>query len=391
MSRFDRLSSTVRAKVMEISANRKVSPNIAEEISEEVLRAITTEKASYEEEISELQKHIGRLEAERTKLQAERGVLTSTRNQLIKENATLKERIAALEAKRTKYSPTQLASSFKDAIERMQEGLKTPEETRVNYALSEFTIDLKANVGLGEDHKVLIQTPELSEEVPPQNLSTIHFTLKTIPKVMEERRVVTVPNLIGKTKEAAIKAIEEAGLKLESVTERVSPTPVGIVIGQDPEPYGKASPRFPVTLIVSKEKGVEVPTLVGLDQKDAEKLLKDSGLKLGKVTEQPVKAKPDVVLGQSIKRGTKVKGGSTVDLMVSKLVVVKVPNVIDKDRRTAVKEITDAGLKVSTSRRIEPTAKRDKVIEQDPPPNTEVPIGTTIKIVLPRVRRRIPR
>jgi len=45
--------------------------------------------------------------------------------------------------------------------------------------------------------------------------------------------------------------IENAGLKLESVTERISHVSKGMVIGQDPEPYGKASPGFPVTLIIA--------------------------------------------------------------------------------------------------------------------------------------------
>ena len=387
MSLFERLSSTLKAKIAEISARRDVSPNVVKAINEEVARIVESEKASYVAEVSELRKSIGLLEAERGRLQAESETLRLSLNRLLEENAKLKERVAVLEEKRPKYSPTQLTMSLKDAMERMQEGLETPEESRLDYTISEFAIDLKANVGLGEDHKVLIQTPELSEEVPPQNLSTLHLSLKTIPKLKAERLAVTVPNLIGKRKEAAIKIIEEVGLKLESVVERVSRTPAGIVIGQDPEPYGRASPGFPVTLIVAKEEGVEVPTLVGVSRENAEKLLKDAGLKLGKVTEQPVKAKPGLVLSQSIEPGIKVKEGSPVDLIISKLPVVKVPNLINKDRKTAVKEITDAGLKVSISRRRVPRAARDTVVEQDPAPDTEVPVGTTVKIVVPQSRR----
>jgi len=387
LSLFERLSSTLKAKIAEISARRDVPQNVVKAINEEVARIVESEKASYVAEVSELRKSIGLLEAERGRLQAESETLRSSLNRVLEENAKLKERVAVLEEKRPKYSPTQLTMSLKDAMERMQEGLETPEESRLDYTISEFAIDLKANVGLGEDHKVLIQTPELSEEVPPQNLSTLHLSLKTIPKLKAERLAVTVPNLIGKRKEAAIKIIEEVGLKLESVVERVSRTPAGIVIGQDPEPYGRASPGFPVTLIVAKEEGVEVPTLVGVSRENAEKLLKDAGLKLGKVTEQPVKAEPGLVLGQGIEPGIKVKEGSTVDLIVSKLPVVKVPNLINKDRKTAVKEITDAGLKVSISRRRVPRAARDTVVEQDPAPDTEVPVGTTVKIVMPQSRR----
>ena len=387
MSLFERLSSTLKAKIAEISARRDVSPNVVKAINEEVARIVESEKASYVAEVSELRKSIGLLEAERGGLQAESETLRLSLNRLLEENAKLKERVAVLEEKRPKYSPTQLTMSLKDAMERMQEGLETPEESRLDYTISEFAIDLKANVGLGEDHKVLIQTPELSEEVPPQNLSTLHLSLKTIPKLKAERFAVTVPNLIGKRKEAAIKIIEEVGLKLESVVERVSRTPAGIVIGQDPEPYGRASPGFPVTLIVAKEEGVEVPTLVGVSRENAEKLLKDARLKLGKVTEQPVKAEPGLVLSQGIEPGIKVKEGSPVDLTISKLPVVKVPNLINKDRKMAVKEITDADLKVSISRRRVPRAARDTVVEQDPAPDTEVPVGTTVKIVVSQSRR----
>lgn len=374
--------SSLRTTITQISEKRHVPPDVIEAISKEVARIALSEKASYEAEISELRKSVGLLEADRNKLLAQKEALDSLQRRLSKENAKLRERIGVFEEERPKFSPSQLMLSLKEAMERMQEGLKTTEESRVDYTLSGFAVDVKANVGLDKDHRVIIQTPKLAEELPPQSLSTMHIELKAIPKLIKEKLAVNVPNLIGKKKETAIKAIDEAGLKLESVTERVSGTPAGIIIGQDPEPYGKASLGFPITLIVAKEPGVEVPNIVGVGREDAEKLLLELGLKLGQVKEEPVEAEPGVVLSQSIGPGTRVNEGSSIDLTVSRLAVVEVPDLVGKDRRTAVKEITIAGLKASTSRRRVREVKRGTVARQDPPPGTIVPVGSTVKIMV---------
>lgn len=384
MSFLNRLLSTLKVKITEIAQKENVPSSIINAIKEEATRIIQLEIASYEAETSELRRLIGVIEAEKSKILAEDETLKSIQKHLTEENAELKERIASLEEKRPRYSPSELMLSLKEAMESMQEGLESTEESRVNYVLRDFTIDLKARVGLSKNHKIIIQTPELSEKVPTQNLSMLHIALQTTPKLRTERRPVTVPNLIGMMKERAIKAIEEAGLKMQSVTEKVSRIPVGVVIGQDPEPYGKASLGFPVTLIIAKKPEVEVPNLVGMNRENVEKILTDSGLKLGKVTEKSVKAKPGVVLSQSIKAGAEVKEGSIVDLTVSKLAIVKVPNLIKKDRETAMRELKEAGLKVNMTIRSLPRAKKNTVVEQDPLPGTEVPAGTAVKIVVPR-------
>ena len=97
----------------------------------------------------------------------------------------------------------------------------------------------------------------------------------------------------------------------------------GKVISQSPEAGTSAASGSSVTITVSsgpdKSGQVQVPTLTGITQDEAQKLIEEAGLKLGKVTEV---TNSDAnltgkVCSQSIDAGEYVDSGTAVDLEVS--------------------------------------------------------------------------
>ena len=61
-----------------------------------------------------------------------------------------------------------------------------------------------------------------------------------------------VPRFVGSQKEEALLLLEEKGLSMESITERFSLLPIGIVISQYPSPDAMITPSQSIRLLISK-------------------------------------------------------------------------------------------------------------------------------------------
>ena len=103
---------------------------------------------------------------------------------LTSENKRLEELYEAIKAqkKRPIATPTQLSTSFKKAMESMRAELKTLEESPVDYIISKFDVEIKTGIGVDEKDNVNFRLPKDEEVTKPENLSTIQFSIRTIPK-----------------------------------------------------------------------------------------------------------------------------------------------------------------------------------------------------------------
>lgn len=132
---------------------------------------------------------------------------------------------------------------------------------------------------------------------------------------------IKVPDVSGMDEDAAQKKLESEGLKV-GTSESVFSDEYGqgLVVGTTPAAGASVTKETVIVMQVSKggEK-IEVPNVVGKNDADAQKALKDKGLKVGTVTydydDSVAKGK---VVSQSVKAGTKVSDGTVVDLVVSK-------------------------------------------------------------------------
>lgn len=166
---------------------------------------------------------------------------------------------------------------------------------------------------------------------------------------------VEVPNVVNRDADEAKEILEEAGLKVNVLSEIYDlEVPEGHVISQNPEAGEKVKKNRVVTLEVSKgPEIVEVPDVTGQTLKEAEATLEGSGFKVasdisyiydsqvgeGKVIQQIPKAK------------TREEQGIEVTLVVSKgpqLQYIKMPDLRGLSLEQAKKKLEEAKLKLGS-------------------------------------------
>jgi serine/threonine-protein kinase len=135
--------------------------------------------------------------------------------------------------------------------------------------------------------------------------------------------IVNVPGLKGKSIRESKLALERVGLKLGNISQQSSQNPKDVVFDQQ---YAMGTPLRKgetVGLTVStgpvEEGDITVPDLIGKSLADAQKVLADSNLTVGKVNYQlSFSLLPNTILDQYPSKGNKVNKGATVDLFVTK-------------------------------------------------------------------------
>jgi len=134
---------------------------------------------------------------------------------------------------------------------------------------------------------------------------------------------VSVPILKGRSLKEAKLSLERVGLKLGPVNEMPSENPKDVIFDQQ---FASGTPlrkgeSVGITLSIGafSEGDITVPDLIGKSLTEAEKLLADSSLKVGKVNYQSSFALlPNTILDQYPSKGNKVNKGTVVDLFVTK-------------------------------------------------------------------------
>ncbi len=140
---------------------------------------------------------------------------------------------------------------------------------------------------------------------------------------------VFVPSVLRMTLNNAKEILSEARLELGNIFYReTSDFKPGHVIDQNPRPGEQVPQGQRVHLTVSTEpEKVTVPSLTELSVERAEKILAESGLRLGKISyKQTDTHKPGHVLDQRPKPGERVPGGKTVDLLVAEKMQIRLPD-----------------------------------------------------------------
>jgi len=147
------------------------------------------------------------------------------------------------------------------------EGLRDAGVESTWYQIPEVTASLKVAVSVHSEAESGAVTPSqkpLHLRLAPYNAryknsydydyegaSTMNVRIVPIPSPVGANLTV-VPNLVGKTREEAIKALGEASLRLGDVSEKGSEEPSGRVIGQDPEAATQINVGETVHITISK-------------------------------------------------------------------------------------------------------------------------------------------
>jgi serine/threonine-protein kinase len=241
---------------------------------------------------------------------------------------------------------------------------------------------------------VLASTPGAGERVARGSTVTIRVS----------RGLVTVPDVLGQQRDAAIAAIRAAGLKPKAFTVP-STQPKGNVVAQNPQAGKRVAGSSTVRLNVSNGSSgsavppppppassppasVDVPDVTTQLQDAAQKQLNASGLKAGVVyvkSDQP----QGTVVSQSPASGATVKRGTRVQLNValgSQPGTLKgVPEVRNLDAVAARAKLTAAGFEVQTLQQpVTDPAQVGKVVDEQPAGGRNAPEGSVVTIYVGR-------
>ena len=151
-------------------------------------------------------------------------------------------------------------------------------------------------------------------------------TVKVVISKGQEK--TTVPKVVGMKKDEAIKALEDAKLKVEVVEETSKKVEEGYVISQDIDANTDAYAGDTVKIHVST--GVEkvtVPDVIGKSQADAKKTLEAQGFVVSVTTSEDSSKDSGVVLKQSLDSGKSVEKGSSITITVNSYEESKTMNV----------------------------------------------------------------
>ena len=141
-------------------------------------------------------------------------------------------------------------------------------------------------------------------------------TVKVVISKGQEK--TTVPKVVGMEKDEAIKALEDAKLKVEVVEETSKKVQEGYVISQETDPETDAYAGD--TVIIHVSTGVEkatVPDVVGKTQDEAKKTLEAQGFVVTVTNAEDSSKASGVVLKQSLDSGKSVEKGSSITITVN--------------------------------------------------------------------------
>ena len=220
--------------------------------------------------------------------------------------------------------------------------------------------------------------------------------------VRVSRGLVTVPNVVGQSRDDAVQTVRGAGL-VPKAFGVPSTQPKGTVVAQTP-PAGKRVPGgTPVRLNVSNGQrssggpppppppppaSASVPDVTGLPQAAAQSRLNAAGLKAG-VVYVPSDETQGTVVSQSPQANTTPKRGTRIQLNVSLGPTPgeqrAVPDVLGQDPAAARARLQAAGFKVQLLvQQVTARSEVGKIVDEQPGGGKQAPAGSTVVIYVGR-------
>ncbi len=231
---------------------------------------------------------------------------------------------------------------------------------------------------------VLFSTGKIGSQPTSQNID-----------VTQEGQV-SVPDVVGKTMEEAEKILTEKGLIYIIKDKAESDKPEGTVILQSPDASNIADAGSTVELIISQGKGKEIVVDVkGKPIEEAKVILEELGFVVKIEEKEDKEVAPGSVISQSVEGEEKEKGteiilvGSIGSEEIDTSKTVKVPDLMGKTYEEAIKELSKKNLYYSKEEVNNASLPENTVIGMNPGAGEEVKAGTTIKITVNHVSKKL--
>ena len=232
---------------------------------------------------------------------------------------------------------------------------------------------------------VVIKLVGNGKSTAKNNRASVEETTASLSNNKNSSDMVEVPNVVGMTKEDAIKALNKLGLGYKAVTQSSDTVAEDCVISQGNVGGSKVEKNSQIVLTISsgkENKEVSVPNVKGRSEQEARELIEAANL----VASVDYEYSDTVDAGNVIKYSPSgsVSEGSTVTISVSrgkKVTNVTVPNVLGMSESLASQTLDSANLKVTVKYETSSKAEYGTVTSQTPySAGDSVPSGTTITI-----------
>jgi serine/threonine-protein kinase len=208
--------------------------------------------------------------------------------------------------------------------------------------------------------------------------STVHLIVSAGPSIP----TVQVPAVTNEQLSAAIQKLTGSNPPLTyKVKYAPSNQPNGWVLSQDPAAGASIKANVPITLTVSNQTAVSVPSVLGQSPAAAGASLARAGLNIGSTSQGcPAAYQSGTVAAQSPGGGANVQPNGSVNLVISNCVMV--PGVVGQDANSAQNQISNAGLTANTTfdTTCANNAQPGNVDSQNPSGGSEVASGGTVNI-----------
>ena len=236
----------------------------------------------------------------------------------------------------------------------------------------------EAKVGI-----VFRQDPPPGDRIERGNFVTIYVS-QGLPKTR-------VPDVVGRSRDDAVAAISDAGLKANVVPVN-SLEDVDTVLAVSPKVGTELVEGSTVRVNVSKgPRPVTVPNVIGSAFESAESQLQGIGFAVAREDVED-EAAAGIVVGQNPAAGSQQGKGSVVTLQVSEGPQrSQVPDVESQTEADARAQLQASGFEVQAVEEIVTQADLDgRVLSQDPPGGSDAEQGSTVVIVVGRFEEAEP-
>ncbi|TCO46130.1 serine/threonine-protein kinase [Kribbella antiqua] len=206
---------------------------------------------------------------------------------------------------------------------------------------------------------------------------------------------VAVPDVTGKSLQAATALLTQKGLKVASTTEKSDTVAKNLIIRQTPTADTQAQQGSTVNVVVSAGRtAFPVPDVVGMSEAKARQALEDSAGNF-KVKDETVKQDSSeaagTVLSISPDQNSQYPSGTEFTLTVSTgKELVEVPNVVTVPADDAAKTLKELGFTVGYKEGNDPNSVDQTVIAQSIQAGKKVAKGTTITITVNNLPEESP-
>ena len=130
--------------------------------------------------------------------------------------------------------------------------------------------------------------------------------------------LAAIPDLSGRSLEAAIEALLPLGVAVEQAEENSADTKAGFVTRTDPQAGARVFKNSTVTVFISLgPKQITVPEVAGLGTQEVASLLTEAGFTPGELKQYFGPNPKGQVVGLSAEVGSILNQGSTIDILVS--------------------------------------------------------------------------